>query len=108
VGKRKSKRPAVEKRRIEKKLRAIADERKKLAALEPGGSPERPLQVTTAATVESRARARGCVHCDGAMQVLAHDSETVGDRRLRRVTLRCKQCQSERLVWVEIAPALPS
>ena len=92
----------MEKRRLEKKLRTIIDERERAAAAEVGGSPQQPVEASSAATVEGRARSLGCIHCPGQMQVVAHDAVTVEGARLRRVSLACKECHATRQAWVRL------
>lgn len=82
--------------------RKLIADRERLAALEPGGSPSRPLEVSSASVVESRAVDLGCLHCEGRPRVGAQDALKVDERVLRRVHLACPRCGSERQVWVRI------
>ena len=95
-------RPRTLRRAEERRLRKLIDERLELAAMEPGGNPGRPLEVGSAAIVESRAAALGCAVCDGVLRSLSHDALTVDDVSLRRVRARCVECETEREVWVRI------
>lgn len=98
----KKSRPRTLRRVQERRLRKLVAERLELAALEPGGSTGRPLEVRSAAIVESRAAALGCAICAGALRSLSHDASTVDGVSLRKVKARCVQCESERTVWVRI------
>ena len=82
--------------------RKLAEDRERLAALEPGGSAERPLEVSSASIVESRARDLGCLHCEGLPRVEGQDAVRIEDRVLRRVRLGCPRCGSRREVWVRV------
>ncbi len=96
------KRPRARRRASAQAARRLAADRERLAALEPGGSPERPLEVESASIVEPRAVDLGCLHCDAVPRVEAQDAVRVDDRVLRRVRLRCRACGAEREVWVRI------
>jgi len=90
-------------------LRKLADAREKLFRLEPGGSPERPLEIPTASVVESRARALGCARCGGETKLEDHAALVVEAGARRRARMRCRACRADFDVWLAIVePALPS
>lgn len=97
-------------RTLERKLR-LADEklvrsRLKLMELEPGGSEARPIDVSTSALVEPKARAFRCPRCDEPFEVASHEAHTGNHGRLREAKLRCKSCGLERSLWFRvIAPS---
>jgi hypothetical protein len=76
--------------------------RMKLMDLEPGGSPERPIDVTTAALVEPKARSVPCPRCNEPFGVEAHEAHADDHRRLREVMLRCRSCGTTRSSWFRI------
>lgn len=80
--------------------------RQRLAALEPGGSPERPLDVESASLIEVRAEATPCLRCEGRPRVDEHRAETAGEQRLRVVTVRCSRCGEQRIFYFRIVPRL--
>jgi hypothetical protein len=87
----------------------LADEklvraRAKLMDLEPGGAPERPIDVTTAALVEPKARSISCPRCNEPFSVEAHEAHSDDHRRLREVALRCRICGMTRSSWFRIVP----
>ena len=86
----------------------VAQDRERLARLEPGGDPARPLDVESASQVEPHALALACLRCAGSMRLEEHAVETVDDQRLRVVRLRCPRCGSRRGVWFRIAPERPN
>jgi uncharacterized protein with PIN domain len=81
-------------------------DRERLFLLEPGGSSARPLDVKSAAIVETRAESIVCPRCDGRLQTVQHDALTVDTVRLRRVHARCQGCGSERDVWLRVRDLL--
>jgi hypothetical protein len=90
-------------RLLDEKL-AIARDR--LLDLEPGGSEERPIDVSTASLVEPKARAVRCPRCDEPFDVERHEARIVGDARLREAVLRCRACGTARSLWFRvIAPS---
>ncbi|MFT5357485.1 MAG: hypothetical protein ACI9KE_004722 [Polyangiales bacterium] len=98
----KKSRPRTLRRVEEKRLRKLVAERLALAAVEPGGNAARPLEVSSAAIVESRAAALGCAVCSGALRSRPHGALTVDGVALRKVQARCVECENERTVWVRI------
>jgi hypothetical protein len=85
-------------------LERLATQREKLARLEPGGAPERPVVVESASQVEVHARSLQCLRCDGSYRVDQHLAETLGGERLRVVRLVCLACGARRSVYFRIAP----
>lgn len=67
-------------------------DREKLARMEPGGSPARALEITSASVVEARAEREPCFACNGAMRCTEHRVED----GLRVATVACKACGRER------------
>ncbi len=93
------------KRRLSARDRAalrLANDKARLAALEPGGSAERPLEVPSASVVELRARDLGCVQCDGIPHVDSQKILRVDERLLRAVLMTCPRCGTRRAVWVRV------
>lgn len=70
--------------------------------LEPGGSPERPIDVSTAALVEPKARAVPCPRCAEPFGVEAHEAYADAHGRLREVSVGCKSCGAARKLWFRI------
>lgn len=101
-------RPRTARRVDARAARDLVRAREKLDALEPGGAPTRPISVETAAIVELRATRMPCPQCGGELALEAHDAVTVDERRLRRVTLRCRQCGAPRTRWFVLDVVLPN
>jgi hypothetical protein len=70
--------------------------------LEPGGSADHPIDVTSAAVIEIRARATSCPQCTGTLQLEHHAADSAV---LRRVELRCTQCGVPRRIYFRVLPA---
>jgi hypothetical protein len=98
----KKKRVRTERRRLERELRKIGDAREKLAQLSAGGTPERPIDVTSASVVESTALSLGCMRCESALRLEDHDAVRTEHGILRCVRARCTMCRAAREVWLRI------
>lgn len=93
----------AERRAALRRSEELARQRAKLAALEPGGSPARPLEVASASLVESRALSLRCLRCDAAESKLdAHEAESDGRYVLRTLRTRCGRCGSTRTVYARV------
>ena len=82
-------------RNLERSQDKLSGARRKLLALEPGGSPEHPIEVDSAAVIEPRAESFRCPDCDGALRceehaIANHESEQL----VRAVTLVCRDCRA--------------
>jgi hypothetical protein len=83
----------------ERDARRLMRDKEKLALLERGGAPDRPLEVPSAAVIEGRARSMPCVQCEGEYQVTDHRTEGA----LRVVDVSCRRCHVRRSLWFRIA-----
>ncbi len=81
-------------------------QREQLAALSPGGTPERPVDVISASVIEGRAAHwMSCPQCGGGYRILEHTRPRPG---LRRLDVECRQCTLPRAVWFRIVQAEPN
>jgi hypothetical protein len=80
----------------------LARDRERLFALDPGGSPERPLDVPAVSVIELRAATVACPRCDGEHRVEEHAAVTSGGVRLREARLACRSCGSRRSLWFRL------
>lgn len=87
--------------------KAVKD-RERLAPLEPGGTPERPIEVTTAALVEPKARSLPCPVCHESVRVADHTAETIAGDPLRLAHVACPMCGHARIVYFVVRPPLPN
>lgn len=96
------KRRRAERRERDQGRERLAKEIERLAAMEEGGSPERPIPIDSVAVVEIRALARSCPLCGGAVRLDAHTAEVIGGVRLRVAALACTLCGSRRAVYFRL------
>lgn len=75
----------------------------RLASLEEGGAPRRPIVVDTPAVVEIRAVARPCPLCDGTLKLEQHAAEEIDGERLRVADLVCAHCGVRRRRYFRLA-----
>jgi len=88
----------------ERDARKLVRDRERLAALEPGGAAERPIEVPSAAVIEVRVRATPCIQCEGEYAIDDHQHAA----GLRVVSVTCRQCHVSRRLWFRIAPSGPN
>ena len=113
VAKKKAPRPrsAVPRTRASGRKTASAQELKReklyearltLAQLDVGGSPARPLDVTSASVVEARAESEPCLRCGLVTRCSEHATFQGPNGLLRRVKLTCRSCGGERELYIRI------
>ncbi len=87
----------------------LAQARMKLASLEVGGAPDRPIEVTSASVVEPHAASMPCAACGApGVRVEEHRAETVARVPLRIASVKCLRCGVVRDVWFRIGGPAPS
>lgn len=103
-----AKRSRTERRERERDAQKLARARVKLAAMEAGGAPEHPIEVTSASVVEPHALSMPCAACgERSVRVDEHVAVTLeGERRLRVVRSRCAQCGFRRDVFFRLGTPL--
>ena len=74
----------------------------RLIDLEPGGTEPHPLDVSTAALIEPKAKSVLCPRCDLPFSLVSHEAHSDGRGRLRETKLRCRQCGFARSLWFRI------
>jgi hypothetical protein len=100
--------PRTQRRAAARAADRLARDRERLAQLEPGGDPARPIVVESASQVEPVARARRCLRCDEALRLEEHAVATFGEQRLRVARLGCPRCGWRCEVWFRLERTLPS
>lgn len=100
--KKRAARPRGVLRELERKRERLYADRAQLAALEPGGSPERPLEVRSASVIEARAEAERCLRCEHALRLHEHTTLSTRTGLVRVAKLRCPQCDTERTLYMRI------
>jgi hypothetical protein len=91
-------------RENEKHLRDL----ERLARLEAGGAPDRPVSVASASLVEPCARSVPCPLCGGELRVLEHTAEVYEERRLRVAHMECARCGKKRPLYFRLGTTLPN
>lgn len=92
-------------RQAARATRSLVHDKEKLAALSPGGAPERPLDVTTSSVIEGRARSMPCPQCEGPLTIEDHQAPSA---ILRAVAVRCQRCGVARTIYFRIVSNAPS
>jgi hypothetical protein len=101
--------PRTARRAIARAEQSLLRDRERLFALEPGGSPERALEVSSASVIEAHALGVPCPLCEGPHEVLEHAAVTAqSGARLREVHLRCRHCGTRRSLFFRIVEAKPN
>jgi hypothetical protein len=100
--------PRAERRAQERATEKVVRDRERLARLEAGGAPERPIDVESTSQIEPHALGMACLRCDGRNRLDEHAAVTVRDERLRVARMTCARCGARREVWFRLAPNLPS
>jgi len=101
-------RARTERRVRERAARELVRDRQKLASLMPGGSPERPIALSSAAVIVPRVRSTPCPLCEGDLRVDHETAESHAGRLLHAAHVTCVRCGVSRALWFEVAPSLPS
>jgi len=104
----KKQRPRTERRVRERAARELARDRHKLALLSAGGTPERPIEVTSAAVIPVRARGTPCPLCEGTLRLDDESASTKDGRLIHGAHVTCVSCGIARVLWFRVAPSLPS
>ena len=97
-------RPRRKRREHERALRDQVRLREKVAAGLPGGSAERPIDVSSASVVEGKARATPCIQCEGDLELRGDRAVSTARGLLREIALACRRCHAPRTLWFRIGP----
>ena len=84
----------------------LVRDQERLALLQPGGSPERPLPVESSAQVDVIASATPCPLCGGTLRLVEHAAEVRSGIRLRIARLACTRCRTPRVLYFRLAEQL--
>lgn len=91
----KPKRARTARREADREQQKLGSAARRLHELEPGGSPDHPLEVPTPSVVEVDATSRRCGACGGETRLVDHTVAEHDGRRLRVVRVTCKGCRAE-------------
>lgn len=99
--------PRSERREKERALAKLGRDRERLFQLEPGGSPERPIDIDSPSVVELKAEATPCPRCNTPLRVEAHRAPRSPGMRLREAATLCPRCGARRSIWFRlVGPSL--
>jgi hypothetical protein len=84
---------------------ALASDLEKLETMAPGGTPQRPLDVESAAQVDVIAGRRPCPRCRVARRLDQHVVRTVDGQSLRVALVACPRCARRAELWFRLRPA---
>lgn len=98
-----TRRKRAERRAADRAQEKLASDLLKLAKAEPGGSPERPIAVSSPSEVEVHAAGLRCAICRSGVRVEEHRAETVSGVRLRVAAVACTFCRARRDIYFQLA-----
>lgn len=101
-------RPRTERRAHERDAKKLSHDLERLALLERGGAPDRPIEVTSASQVDVHARDAKCPVCSGPVRLEEHTAETIADVRLRVARVQCQACGRKRAIYFRLLSAMPN
>jgi len=102
-----AKRSRTERREAARDAVKLARTRLRLAALEPGGTADNPVEVTSASVIEPHASSMPCASC-GELGVRVEEHVARPEPRLRVTHVLCPRCGVRREVFFRIGSPLPS
>ncbi len=103
MGKKRPERTA--RRAADRDARRLVRDRERLAALSPGGSPDRPLPIDSPAAIDARVASLRCPQCDGGYTLDDHQADPRG---LRAIAVTCRLCHVGRTIWFKLGSSAPS
>jgi hypothetical protein len=92
-------------RELERALRKNVRRVQRLAEDLPGGAPERPIDVPSAAVVATKALATLCLQCGGDLELRRDGATSTPRGVLRELELACRRCHAPRRLWFRVAVA---
>jgi hypothetical protein len=102
MAQRKPARPRTARRAALRSADKLVQQRERLFLLEPGGSPERPIDVESPSVVEPKASSKTCPRCEVAFRVETHRAPSVDGMRLREAEVSCPRCGQRRSLWFRL------
>ena len=97
-------RPRRAQREQSRALRKQVRRTERLANELPGGSPDHPIDVASAAIVEGKARGTPCIQCGGDLELRGDRATATARGVLREIALACRRCHAPRTLWFRVAP----
>ena len=97
-------RPRRKQREQARALRKDVRRTEALAGKLPGGAPEHPIDVTSAAVVDGKARGTPCIQCGCDLEVRGERATATARGVLREIALACRRCHAPRTLWFRVTP----
>jgi hypothetical protein len=97
-----SKRPRSARREKARELEKLGRALDRAARSLPGGTPELPIRVDSAAVADAKVRAQPCPRCDGDSDVIEEAVEFHDGEQLRRFEIACRRCHAHRTLWIAV------
>jgi hypothetical protein len=92
-------------RREARDAEALARDLEALERTAAGGTPQRPLDVESAAQVDVVATQRPCPRCRVARRLDQHVARTVDGESLRVALISCPRCAARTELWFRLRPS---
>lgn len=89
-----------------RKEEKLTRDRERLARLQPGGAPDRPIGVSSPTQVDVIAARAPCPLCDTTLHLQQHVASTVKGTRLRVAHLVCSLCGVKRSLYFRLEQPL--
>jgi hypothetical protein len=81
---------------------ALVRDLERLARIEPGGSPAKPIGIDTPVLVDIRAVAKPCPLCQGSLKLEEHSADEIDGTRLRVAGVVCTSCGVRRSIYFRL------
>ncbi|NUP12188.1 MAG: hypothetical protein HOW73_39580 [Polyangiaceae bacterium] len=103
----KPKRARTERRILDRTTEKLREQRTKLYALEPGGSADRPIELSSPSQVEIDAESLPCPVCGDRVRLEGpHEVEEHKGERLRVARVVCIGCRARWSRYYRLGPVL--
>lgn len=107
MAKKSSGRARTERRAAARRRAKLARDVRKLQGLEPGASPDHPIEVRSTSQIDPHARSLRCLLCDVGLQIEDQRGYVHMGRVHRALVMRCPRCGEGREVHFAALPPLP-
>ena len=100
----KAARARTERRTAARRNEKLASARARLETIDPGASPDRPIELVSPSQVDVVARSLRCPRCDVGLYIVHERGHVLGGRVCRAVELECRQCGRRRTAHFAFGP----
>lgn len=101
-----SQRKRAARRAADRTQEKLARDLARLAAASPGGSPSRPIVVSSASEVEVHAAGMPCAICQSRVRVEEHAAVVISGVPLRVARVACTFCRARRDIHFQLAGSM--